>query len=172
MLDQAKWIWRKQDNPGPYNQTVVFRKTFPADAIESAQIAITADTRFRLVVNGDWVNDGPCRSWPEHFQYDVLDLTPHIREGANTIEATVRYFGCGTFHQLPEQAGFLAQLNIKLNDGSTQTIATDETWEVAEAPAWVRDTPKQSIQMGPFEVYDARGERTGQWSSLLLNETV
>ena len=51
-------------------------------------------------VNGTWVNDGPSRCWPEHFQYDVIDATPYVRDGANEIVVIARYYGVGDFHPM------------------------------------------------------------------------
>ncbi len=43
------------------------------------------DDAYRLFVNGEWVADGPGRSWPEHFQYDEIDVTPYLAAGATTV---------------------------------------------------------------------------------------
>lgn len=155
----AKWIWRKQRNYNAYNQTVIARKRFRQGEVRDAQIAITADSYYRLYINGTWVNDGPCRSWPWHYQYDVIDAAPYLQKGENCIEIIARYFGVGTFHQVPEQAGLLVQLEVMLKGGKKTTIVSDGTWEVAEARAWRPNTPKVSIQMEPAEYYDARLEK-------------
>ncbi len=155
---RANWIWRKQRNLNPYNQTVVARRSFEARATQRATLAITADSYYRLHINGSWVADGPCRSWPEHYQYDVLDVSSYLQDGKNEIQIIARYFGVGTFHQVPRQAGLLAQLEITPAKGRPTVICTDESWQVAEALAWRQQTPKICIQMEPFEHYDARNE--------------
>ncbi len=154
----ARWIWKKQTDCRPYNQTVVARKSFRTGAVRKAELAITADSFYRLYINDEWVNDGPCRSWPEHYQYDLIDVTPYLRTGTNTIEVVARHYGVGTFHQVPQQAGLLVQLEASLDNGRTLTVVSDGTWEVAEARAWRTDVPKISIQREPFEYYDARRE--------------
>jgi len=65
---KAKWIWKKQRSYNPRHQTVVARKEIRLGDIRQATMRVTADGSYRLYVNGEWVNDGPCRSWPEHFQ--------------------------------------------------------------------------------------------------------
>ena len=154
----AHWIWRAQDDPGPYNQTVIARKTVRLESVRQARMRITADSFYRLSINGLWVNDGPGRSWPEHYQYDDLDVTTWLRAGANEIEVVARFYGTGDFHRVPRRAGLLAQLDVTLANGRTRRIVTDRSWEVAEARAWVGNTPKVSIQMEPAEWYDARLE--------------
>ncbi|HDL17460.1 MAG TPA: hypothetical protein ENH29_00225 [Bacteroidetes bacterium] len=155
---QAKWIWKKHSSYRIYNQTIIVRKTFHTGQFSSAKIKITADSFYRLFINGQWVNDGPARSWPEHYRYDEVDCTSYLQEGTNQIRIVARYWGVGTFHNVCQQAGLLTQLEIRSRSGAVQTVATDETWEAAQAPAWLRNTPKVSIQMEPQEFYDARLE--------------
>ena len=152
----TKWIWHKQKNYPTHNQTIVARRLFRLGAVKEAAILITADSYYRLFINGIWVNDGPGRSWPEHYQYDVIDAAPYLQRGENEIVVIARYFGVGTFHQVPQQAGLLAELTVTDSNGKKILVGTDSAWEVADAPAWLPNTPKISIQMEPFESYDAR----------------
>jgi len=99
-----------------------------------------------------WIHDGPARAYPEELVYDEHDCTAALRRGKNRIEVIVRYFGCGTFHQIPRQGGLRASL--QLVEGTV--IGTDASWESAPLPGWRRWTPKISIQMEPVEEYDAR----------------
>ena len=147
---KAKWIWKDQADYNQYNQTIVARKHFslPAlDAASQATLRITADSFYRLYVNGRWVNDGPCRSWPEHYQYDVIDVTSYLQAGENEIRVLARYYGVGDFHRVPRQAGLLAQLDVSGPAGATLSLGTDHSWEVAENRALLRNVPKQSIQI-------------------------
>ncbi len=156
---EAKWIWNRQNDYQRYNDTIVALKLFELeDEVGQATMKITADCWYRLMINGEWVNDGPCRSWPAHYQYDVLDVTPYLNAGENEVSVFARYYGCGTFHQAPREAGLLAQLEITLISGETVAVATDDSWETSPVPAWLAGTPKISIQQGPVEYYDARLE--------------
>lgn len=159
----ANWIWRTQPDYNLYNQTIIARKVFSIDNYSSASIIISADSFYRLLINGKWVNDGPCRSWPEHFQYDRIGVTNYIRQGRNTLEIIARYYGTGTHHQVPQQAGLIVQLDIVRLDGQIETIVTDDTWQITEARQWVSNTPKLSFIMEPAEFYDARLECSEQF---------
>ena len=154
----AQWIWKPQASYQPYNQTILARKRFTVGAVRQALISITADSFYRLRINGVWVNDGPCRAWPEHYQYDVIDVSGYLKAGENEILVEARYWGAGNFHSLPRQAGLLARLEIYPLRGPRVVLLSDESWEVALAPAWLSNVPKVSIQMEPLEVYDARLE--------------
>ena len=155
----AKWIWKEQNNYKIYNQTVVFIKDFEiSKECTVAMLGITADTFYRLKVNDIWVNDGPSRGYPEHYNYDLIDIAPYLRQGENKISVTAKFFGCETFHQICQQAGFIAQLELKFADGSSDIIKTDSSWQVAEAFQWKQEAPRIMCQMEAVEMYDAELE--------------
>ena len=156
---KAKWIWKKQDNYNLYNQTVIFRKSFEINfPLKSAELAITADSFYRLYVNGSRINDGPSRAYPENYNYDLIDISDRLQSGVNEIYVIVRYFGCATFHQICQQAGFLAQLELEFCNGEKELIMSDSGWEVAEAAQWIRNMPRIYCQMEAVEGYDAQFE--------------
>jgi len=161
---EAKWIWKKQKERAPYNQTVVARKRFKLGAFDSGMLRITADSYYRLYVNGTWIADGPCRSWTEHFRYDELDVTSALRSGENEIKIVANFFGVGVLTRQVKEAGLLAQLDVKKGRKRCATVATDGTWDVAEAKAWISNTPKISLNMEAYEHYDARRETTRRFS--------
>jgi len=160
---KAKWIWKKQDHYNEYNKTIIARKSFQLGQVRKAVMRITADSFYRLYINDRWVNDGPCRSWPEHYQYDEIDVTSYLKTGRNKIRVIARYYGVGDFHRVPQQAGLLVQLDAELYSGKIKTIISDGSWKVAEAKAWISNTPKISIQMEPAEYYDARLENAARF---------
>lgn len=162
---QASWIWLESEERRPRNQAMIARKRFTVPAVTAATLAITADTRYRLYINGEWVEDGPCRSWPAHYQYDVIDVAKFLHPGENVIVVEATYFGFSTFHQIPQEAGLLAQLTITTADGQTLTIGTDERWRAIEKPGHERQTTRISIQQGSTEWYDATRELSGVYTA-------
>lgn len=158
------WIWAGRDCYNTYNDTIVAVRNFWVDDPESAQIKITADSYYRLFVNGVWIADGPARAWPEHYSYDVFDILKFLRRGKNEVRVMARYFGCGTFHSVPQQAGLLAEIEIRRGSGAIELIPTNHLWQVSDGVPWVKNTPKISIQMEPAELYDARLEADFKWA--------
>lgn len=156
MFEQAKWIWLNDGSESQYNRTVLLRRDFRMERGVAARLAITADSWYRLSVNGEWVNDGPARAYPERYSYDVLDILPYLRDGENRIEVLVRYFGCGTFHQLPLCGGLLAELRLEYAQGAPLTLVSDENWQAAPFAELVSNTAKNSVQRPPYEWRDAR----------------
>jgi len=157
---KAKWIWNRQADYNIYNQTVIARKNFKLGKFSGGTISITADSFYRLYINGQWVNDGPCRAWPEHYQYDQIEVGNYLQPGENQIKVIARYYGVGDFHRVPQQAGLLVQLDVNGPGGRTKTIISDGTWQVALAKAWVSNTPKICLQTEPLELYDGRLEES------------
>ncbi len=160
MTSQSKWIWCTQQEPCGYNLTALFQKEFESGTVKKAVLRITADSFYRVSLNGVWLNDGPAKAYPNHYTYDEHDIAPFLKKEGNRLEVTVRYFGVGTFHQIPQQAGLWAELEL---DG--ETSGTDASWLAAPANAWKQWTPKISHQMEAIEEYDARLEKTPDWES-------
>jgi hypothetical protein len=157
-MKKSKWIWCAQNNVREYNQTVLFKKEFTVREPVDALLKITADSWYRVLINGKWINDGPARAYPNHWQYDELRIGSELKKGTNRIDVIVRYFGVGTFHQIPQQAGLRAELHI---DGAI--IGTDTGWFASPSAAWNQWTPKASVQMEPVEEYDARLANVLDW---------
>ena len=61
----APWITHPASGDGrTYNTYTLYRRDFKLGAVPRAgRIAVTADSWYRLKVNGQWINDGPARAW-------------------------------------------------------------------------------------------------------------
>lgn len=156
----AKWIWCAQNGIHDYNQTILFKKEFNLDEIGPAALRITGDSWYRVFINGKWVHDGPAKAYPDHFLFDAFLVGELLKKGKNKIEVIARYYGVGTMHQIPLQAGLIAQLDV----GETH-IGTDSTWSASPSSAWKQWSPKVSIQTEAVEEYDARLEKILDWKA-------
>ena len=90
----AQWIWtpnyREEDNHN--GRYFLFRKNFQWAAptcISEFPVYVSADTRYRLYVNGQRASFGPCKSYPEKWHYETVDIFPYLRMGENVITARV-----------------------------------------------------------------------------------
>ena len=93
---KAQWIWTADVDRHPRHQAVVARRRFTLASIASATLRLSADTRYRLWINGVWVTDGPGRSWPAHHRFDHFDATPFLVNGENVIAVEVLHVGFAT----------------------------------------------------------------------------
>ncbi|KAK8869488.1 hypothetical protein IAR55_000053 [Kwoniella newhampshirensis] len=95
---QANWVWVPNwidSSPdGSAARLVSFTRSLKLSAVPSeATLHFTADTRYKLFVNGQRVAVGPSRSHPQIWYYDTLDIAPYLKQGENNLEfLVVRYF--------------------------------------------------------------------------------
>ena len=113
----TNWIWTPDWTTEDNNEArvIYFRKTF-ALAIDKMpdnwQIRISADSRYKLRINGVFVQEGPQKptslaQWP----VDTVDISPYIHDGENVISAEV----------LRYPATKLGFVDIRANDSMLRT---------------------------------------------------
>ena len=146
----GKWIWSGDESVSERNAFVRFRRGFDYDG-GRALLHITADSRYVLFVNGEYVGQGPVRSWPNHWSYDTYDIEPYLRSRGNVIAVLVNHWGEGNMQYIPGPPGLLAQLHL-----SDVTISTDGTWLCKPCRACVSQSPRISVMQAFEEHYDAR----------------
>ncbi|MHB9037811.1 MAG: family 78 glycoside hydrolase catalytic domain [Armatimonadota bacterium] len=146
---QGNWIWSGEELLDR-NAYVSFRRRFEyCDG--SAKLHITADSRYTLWVNGEYVGQGPVRAWPNHWRYDTYDIEPHLLRGENVIAVLVNHFGEGSMQYIPGPPGLLAQLEL-----ADAVVGTDSRWLSRPCAAYAVKAPRISQQQGFEEQYDAR----------------
>lgn len=134
--------------------------------ITSARLYITALGAYRASINGQRIGKQILSpGWTDYHKdlyYQVYDVSASIHPGKNTIGALLGdgWYGSGLFTNQtrynfgPPPLRLIAQLILRFKDGTTQTVATDSSWQAAESPVLSSD-----IYNG--ETYDARREQTG-----------
>ena len=153
---QTRWVWGEGE-ASPRNVWRCFRKTFtPTEAVSSATLKLTADSRYVLFANGAQLGRGPVRSWPWAQAFDTYDLTELLEPGAeNVIAVLVTHYGVSTFSYLRGRAGLLAELEVRCADG-IHRFATDTSWKTAPHTAFGSRSPRMCVQLAFTEHYDAR----------------
>ncbi|GAB1193937.1 hypothetical protein APSETT444_003174 [Aspergillus pseudonomiae] len=95
---QANWIWTPDwvDSSRVNTTGRIVHFSRELDLLERptrAQLHFSADTRYKLYINGTRVAVGPARSSPWIWYYDTLDIAPYLNRGQNVIRfVVVRYF--------------------------------------------------------------------------------
>ncbi|MGB5943953.1 MAG: alpha-L-rhamnosidase C-terminal domain-containing protein [Leeuwenhoekiella sp.] len=130
----AKWIWQEDD--GPANTWVAFRKSFALDEIPKEALAhIAVDTKYWLWINGKMVlfEGGLARgAAPSTNYYDTIDLQPYLKDGENTIGLLVWYWGrTRKVHDDSGKGGLLFSANL-----GKQVIRSNEDWKMKVHPAY------------------------------------
>ena len=155
-----------QDHPAP-----LLRRSFEVSKpVARARLYASGLGYYELRLNGAKVSDQVLNpawtSFAERVPYTSHDVTNLLRRGPNVVGAML---GNGWYNPLPLQMWgriniredlvvgpprLIAQLEIEYEDGTTLSVATDESWRVHPGPVL-----RNSVYLG--EVYDARRELPG-----------
>ena len=146
----ARWIWLPGE-PSPVNAVVDFQGRFKlAGRPRGVRLRVSADSRYRLHVNGVRVGFGPGRGYPGHYSFDEHDITALLRPGENVVDLRVLHWGEGTFHGLVLQAGVICEVSA----GGKVLLASSAAWRARLAAAYERVTPRIACQLGFEEQVD------------------
>ena len=163
---KAEWI-----EPGYTEDTVMrpsplMRKEFKtAVKVAKATVYITAHGLYEAKLNGARIGDAYLTpgwtSYNKRLQYQVYDVTPLMKTGANTLGVTLGngwYRGNIGFSDQTDVYGkdiaLLCQVDITYSNGTTESIVSDDTWKSSTGAIRYSE-----IYHG--ENYDARLEKTG-----------
>ncbi|KAJ5715863.1 uncharacterized protein N7483_013044 [Penicillium malachiteum] len=134
---QANWVWVSDwADSSPINtagRLVRFTRKFNLSSSASrALLHFSADTRYKLFVNGEHVATGPSRGSPLIWYYDTLDIANYLQAGDNEITFVVlRYFassrGAMPFERTP-MPGFTIIGSVET---ATETVNLEarKSWE-------------------------------------------
>lgn len=147
----------------------VFRRTFTVDVAETVRIHVSADQRFRLLLDGEEIGRGPERGDPQHWRFASFDV--HLSPGRHTLVAMCWWLGeFAPFAQMTLRPGFLLAAEGARHDMLSTGIAP---WEARLVDAWSFVTPDVGIYYvaGPNETIDGTrypwGWETGDGSGWL-----
>ena len=131
----SKWIWLPENSLPEEREAYVcvFRKAFelPLETLEKKTrclLRISADSRYKLYVNGSFAEAGPAKGDNHVRYYDLIDILPYLGPGKNCIGIEVlRYPALHGFgnHSLfrAETPGLYVE---EVNKASKEPV--DQTW--------------------------------------------
>jgi hypothetical protein len=155
-------VWIGSQHPFDLHETYhSFRRAWLLERQpEQAELFISADSRYKLWANGQFVARGPARSYPHAQCVDRLNLTPYLRLGPNTLAVQVYQPGYSHFAYVHRAAaGLLAHL---VCDGQSVWV-TDGRWRVRRDPSFLSLVPRVSIYGGGIEDRDLAAD--DNWTS-------
>jgi hypothetical protein len=161
---KARWIWDDY-NRETTNIYVCLRKRVVLDAaVRNADVWCTANSFYRLFVNGQQVGMGPEPNEPPWKYYDYYRLAGSWRAGENAIAALCYNLGIGTHFYGAGPGGFLLQAALELENGKQLEIVTDGSWQAA-VPRWYsRYAPQMLWASGFQETIDLR-KQVPDWTT-------
>lgn len=153
----AKWISDPRASsagPGVY----FFRKVFTVEnKPDRFPIRISADNRYRLLINGVEVSSGPARGDLLHWRYETIDIAAQMVAGKNVLAVLV--WNMGEYRpaaQISLQTGLLVQ-----GDGpSFNIVNTGKGWKVQSSLAY-SFSRVEGVDTGGYYVAGPREEVDG-----------
>ena len=133
----TNWIWTEEymaeDRQRPV--MILFRKKveLPGKPVR-AKLQMTADTRYKLYVNGALVEAGPAKGDSHIWYVDTLDLTEYLRAGINVIAAEVLRYpaeGKAGNHSMFRTAlpGLYVKGTAESAEGDVTELSADASWK-------------------------------------------
>ena len=129
--------WISHGNSLPEDALYIFKKTFTGNKGGKFTARISADTRYKLYVNGVLASVGPCKGTDFTAYYETVELSPYLIGGENEITAKVLYLG-GRVTGVPASLmsvtrkscpAFMFDGELTVG-GKTRKIVSDSTWQV------------------------------------------
>lgn len=120
------------------------RKAFRAERkLKRARLYASAMGVYDAYINGEKVNEAFLNpgftDYRKRISYQTYDVTRYIRQGENVLGASVAkgyytgYVGYTVFPMVYGTANtFIGQLVLTYEDGSTEIIVTDESWQFTD----------------------------------------
>lgn len=149
---KSGWLWTddwtKRDNDVP--GLVYFRKVLDFDkAVDSFVVKVSADSRYRLYVNGHTVCAGPCKGDDMVWYYETVDIAEYLVQGKNIVSASVLRYPVDQIYNhsvwRTSKPGLYIEGSITYQDGQSDVFSTDGTWK--------------SIKNRNFSIEQPMGER-------------
>ncbi|MCB9159230.1 MAG: alpha-L-rhamnosidase N-terminal domain-containing protein [Caldilineaceae bacterium] len=148
-------FWIGSDHPFDLHEAYIcFRSPhFDWDG-EATTLWITADSRYRLWVNGTFVARGPARSWPSRQAVDRVDIGALLHATGNVIAVQVYQPGYSHFSYV--HRGAAALLAWLAGADGTPVLVSNTGWRVRRDPSFSAHVPRVSIYGSGVEDRDLR----------------
>ncbi|MBQ8163171.1 MAG: hypothetical protein IJZ93_02225 [Clostridia bacterium] len=169
-MKECIWITHK-DNECSANKTYYFKKSFTLDKISKSVAEVSAQARYKLYINGSFVNAGPCKGSREKTFFDTVDVTKYLKIGENEIFVQVLQLVSDDMqgkHSPIE--GVLrvgsAILAFELTCGDV-CIKSDESWLCAKVDGIIHDSSGDFYSAMTREVIDAEAVNNVKYSDAI-----
>ncbi|MDD2797798.1 MAG: alpha-L-rhamnosidase N-terminal domain-containing protein [Bacteroidales bacterium] len=152
----AQWITHPTASTLDFG-AFLFRRSFDLTSVpKKFTIYISADNKYRLYVNGQYVGFGPETGDINHYRYETRDIAPFLNAGKNTIAAEVINFGeYRKALQQTFQTAFICQFDASLGKNDLNTGKPG--WKVIKNDGrgvmpFVSDSMRGYYAAGPCDV--------------------
>lgn len=120
---------------------------------ESASLFMSADSRYRLWINGNLLARGPARCWPHAQSVDIIEIADHLVPGQNQITVQVYQPGYSHFSYVHQAA--MGQIAWLILDDEV-LLVSDTQWRVRTNASFSSQVKRISIYGSGVEDRDLR----------------
>ncbi|MBD3351093.1 MAG: hypothetical protein GF364_06370, partial [Candidatus Lokiarchaeota archaeon] len=179
----GNWIWGKYVSPrrirsiAGYEKTIgikpeeknifmLIRKKFKVEKeLETATINISADSRYKLFVNGEYIGRGINRCEEYYWYYNTYDVSELLKSGENVIAVNARFYGRALAYYTPPKlpgksksnsgkGGVIFDLYLSFKDGTETWLGSDKDCKITRNKGERSDMPLKNGCLGFLEEYD------------------
>jgi hypothetical protein len=147
---RGKWIWLGRDTSRLESYVFFRREVTLFETAASAELWVTAQTRFHLFINGRYIAFGPPPSPSEHVYVVCLDVGFLVETGINSIAVLAHNTSVSRFGARRHPSGLWLQLNIN----GEPAVWTNDSWLCKEADCYLPNQPRSSQSGGFAECID------------------
>ncbi len=148
-----------------------FRKSIEINKLPVSMIIhVSADQRYKLYVNGQYVCNGPARGSLSNWNFETVDIAPYLNVGKNAIAALV--WNCldmsPTAQDTYWQTGFILQADARKDS----VFNSNKTWKVLHDTAYAMYLVEGlfAYAAGPGEKFDGE-KHPWEWKQASFNDS-
>lgn len=162
VFPDAVWLLNRDVPATERDRRTHFRREIYLPEIpESVKIRVTADARYSLWINDQWVHHGPARGYQTHWPWDEIEISGYLRTGKNVLAALLYQYGSSNYSYIFQgSSGFL--LSGMCGDVN---LGTGDDWRLRDAPGYFPAAGKAAGQYAYQEFFDCRSG-DDQWRSV------
>lgn len=159
----VNWIWLQDFGAEEKEEPVLalFRKELEVkQLLQKAVLRISADSRYKLYVNGKLTEVGPSKGDRQVWFLDEVNILPYLHSGKNVLSVQVLRYPLehmkgnhGIFRT--EHPGLYAAGEIVGTDGNCCFISADRSWKAKKDQMF--HIKSESDIFAPLQIYESTG---------------
>ena len=150
LFAKSEWIWVSAGECA--DQYAEFCDILTYAGKCAVEMRLSCDSDYVLYINGSYVSSNQYGDYEHYKIYDVLDITPYLHMGENSIGILVYHCGVDTSRYLPAKAGLIYEV---LSDGEILAYSSTQTRSRVSPTYATGNRVFVSSQLGYTFFYDA-----------------
>ena len=164
MKRNGAWIWLT-DQYIHEKQSVFFRREFVYEKKGSVILHLSAESHYKLYVNGSYLANGPMKGDRYRKYYDTIDISNWLREEKNVIAVHVLKFPDDYLAAMDFKCGPVSLVNGSRGgfwmESELEELNTDSCWKCFKDISYGFREAEESKYAGDMEICDGSRYEAG-----------